>query len=292
MNKHRPHHLRWTGAAMAVALAFFCSAAFAQQEAKDEEFPYKESTDYDHDGDVDEGDLAKAAQNPVGDLISLPFQNNMNFDVGPADRTQDVLNIQPVLPITLSKKWNLITRTILPVISQPAPGTDRTNGIGDLNFTGFISPKKPGKVIWGAGPALIFPTATDDVLGTDKFSIGPSFVALTMKGQWVIGALASNVWSVAGDDDRADVNFFLMQYFINYNFPSGWYLTSAPIITANWEADSGNKWTVPFGGGVGKVFSIGSQPMNVNTQVFYNVEAPTNGARWQWRFQIQLLFPK
>jgi len=292
MNRYRPHHIRWTVAAMAVALALFGSSAFAQDEPKDEEFPYEESIDYDHDGDVDEGDLARAAQNPVGDLISLPFQNNMNFDVGPADRTQNIHNIQPVLPIGLSKNWNLITRTILPVISQPAPGTDRTNGLGDVNLTGFLSPKKPGKVIWGVGPALVFPTATDDVLGTGKFSIGPSVVALTMKGQWVIGALASNIWSVAGDDDRADVNFFLMQYFVNYNFPSGWYLTSAPIVTANWEADSGNKWTVPFGGGVGKVFSIGRQPININTQVFYNVETPTNGARWQWRFQIQLLFPK
>ena len=277
---------------MAVALALFGSSAFAQDEPKDEEFPYEESIDYDHDGDVDEGDLARAAQNPVGDLISLPFQNNMNFDVGPADRTQNIHNIQPVLPIGLSKNWNLITRTILSVISQPAPGTDRTNGLGDVNLTGFLSPKKPGKVIWGVGPALVFPTATDDVLGTGKFSIGPSVVALTMKGQWVIGALASNIWSVAGDDDRTDVNFFLMQYFVNYNFPSGWYLTSAPIVTANWEADSGNKWTVPFGGGVGKVFSIGRQPININTQVFYNVETPTNGARWQWRWQIQLLFPK
>jgi len=292
MNRYRPHHIRWTVAAMAVALALFGSSAFAQDEPKDEESPYQESIDYDHDGDVDEGDLARAAQNPVGDLISLPFQNNMNFDVGPADRTQNIHNIQPVLPIGLSKNWNLITRTILPVISQPAPGTDRTNGLGDLNLTGFLSPKKPGKVIWGVGPALVFPTATDDVLGTGKFSIGPSVVALTMKGQWVIGALASNIWSVAGDDDRADVNFFLMQYFVNYNFPSGWYLTSAPIVTANWEADSGNKWTVPFGGGVGKVFSIGRQPININTQVFYNVETPTNGARWQWRWQIQLLFPK
>jgi hypothetical protein len=280
------------GIALAVVLALFGSNVFAQNEPKDEDLRYQEDIDYDHDGDVDEGDLARAAQNPVGDLISLPFQNNMNFDVGPADRTQDILNIQPVLPITLSKDWNLITRTILPVISQPAPGTDRTNGIGDLNFTGFISPKKPGKVIWGVGPALIFPTATDDVLGTDKFSIGPSFVALTMKGQWVIGGLVSNVWSVAGDDDRADVNFFLAQYFVNYNYPSGWYLTSAPIVTANWEADSGNQWTVPFGGGIGKVFAIGRQPININTQVFYNVEKPTFGAEWQWRWQIQLLFPK
>ena len=265
---------------------------FGLEGSGDEGLAYQEDIDYDHDGDVDEGDLARAAQNPVGDLISLPFQNNMNFDAGPAERTQNILNIQPVWPISMGKKWNLITRTILPVISQPAPGTDRTNGLGDLNFTGFISPKKPGKVIWGAGPAIIFPTATNDVLGTDKWSLGPSFVLLTMKKQWVIGALLSNVWSVAGDDDRADVNSFLTQYFINYNYPSGWYLTSAPIITANWNADSGEKWTVPFGGGVGKVFAIGRQPMNINTQVFYNVETPTNGADWQWRFQIQLLFPK
>ena len=251
------HHLLWTGAVMALVLAFSGSTAFAQEEAKDEDLSYQEDIDYDHDGIVEESDLAKAAQNPVGDLISLPFQNNMNFDVGPADRTQNILNIQPVWPIGISKNWNLITRTILPVISQPAPGSDRTFGLGDLNFTGFFSPKMPGKVIWGVGPALVFPTATDDVLGSEKFSIGPSVVVLTMPGSWVIGGLVSNVWSVAGDDERADVNFFLAQYFVNYNFPSGWYLTSAPIITANWEADSGEKWTVPFGGGIGKVFRIG-----------------------------------
>jgi hypothetical protein len=159
-------------------------------------------------------------------------------------------------------------------------------------MTGFFSPKEPGKIIWGVGPALVFPTATDDVLGADKFSVGPSVVVLTMPGQWVIGGLVSNVWSVAGNDDRDDVNFFLGQYFINYNYPSGWYLTSAPIMTADWEADSGERWTVPLGGGIGKLFRIGRQPINANTQVFYNVVTPTNGAKWQWRFQVQLLFPK
>jgi len=283
--------LRWM-VTTGILLAVVVTPVVGQDEAEVEEWSYQEDIDFDHDGVVDEGDLAKAAQNPVGDLISLPFQNNMNFDVGPAERTQDVLNIQPVWPITLSKNWNLITRTILPVISQPAPGPDRTTGLGDLNFTGFISPKIPGKVIWGVGPAFIFPTATDDVLGTGKWSAGPSVVVLTMPGQWVIGGLISNVWSVAGDDDRGKVNSFLAQYFINYNYPSRWYLTSAPIITANWEADSGEQWTVPFGGGFGKVFSIGRQPININTQVFYNVEKPTFGADWQWRFQLQFLFPK
>ena len=270
--------IRRGSVATAVLLTVLATPIFGQEESSN--------------GEADETELAKASQNPVGDLISLPFQNNMNFDVGAADRTQDILNIQPVWPINLGENWNLITRTILPVISQPAPGADRTNGLGDLSFTGFISPSKPGKLIWGAGPALIFPTATDDVLGTDKWSAGPSVVALTMPGSWLVGALVSNVWSYAGNDDRADVNAFLAQYFINYNFPSGWYLTSAPIITANWEADSGERWTVPFGGGFGKVFRIGKQPMNINTQVFYNVEKPTNGAEWQWRFQLQLLFPK
>jgi hypothetical protein len=279
-------------AAIGIMLLVLATPVFSQTESEDEDLSYQEDIDFDHDGVVDEGDLARAAQNPVGDLISLPFQNNMNFDVGPAERTQNVHNIQPVWPITLNKKWNLITRTILPVISQPAPGRDRTTGLGDLNFTGFISPKMPGKVIWGVGPAIIFPTATDDVLGTGKWSAGPSVVVLTMPGQWVIGALVSNVWSVAGDDDRGNVNSFLGQYFINYNYPSRWYLTSAPIITANWEADSGEQWTVPFGGGFGKVFSIGRQPININTQVFYNVEKPTFGADWQWRFQLQFLFPK
>jgi len=113
-----------------------------------------------------------------------------------------------------------------------------------------------------------------------------------MPGQWVIGALVSNIWSFSGDDERADVNSFLMQYFVNYNLPDGWYLTSAPIITANWEAESGEQWTVPFGGGIGRVFRIGRQPINMQTQVFYNVETPTNGAKWQWRLQVQLLFPK
>ena len=275
-----------------ILLTALAAPVFGQEEPGDGTLPYQEDIDYDHDGDVDQGDLAKAAQNPVGDLISLPFQNNMNFDVGPADRTQNVLNIQPVWPIALSKNWNFITRTIVPVISQPAPGNERTNGLGDLNFTGFFSPKQPGKIIWGVGPTLVFPTATDDVTGTDKWSAGPSVVVLTMPGQWVIGALVSNVWSFSGDDERADVNSFLMQYFVNYNLPDGWYLTSAPIITANWEAESGEQWTVPFGGGIGRVFRIGRQPINMQTQVFYNVETPTNGAKWQWRLQVQLLFPK
>jgi len=242
----------------------------------------------------DETDLAQAAQNPVGDLISLPFQNNTNFGFGPYDRTQNVLNIQPVVPISLSSKWNLITRTIFPVITQPDffSESGSTTGLGDTNFTGFISPAQPGKFIWGIGPAIIIPTATDESLGSGKWSAGPSVVGLTIQGPWVAGLLVSNVWSFAGQSDRADVNFFLAQYFVNYNMNHGWYLVSAPIITSNNQASSGNQWIVPFGGGFGKIFRIGKQPMNFNTQAFYNAVKPDFGPDWQWRVQLQFMFPK
>jgi hypothetical protein len=241
-----------------------------------------------------DGHLARAVQNPVSDLISLPFQNNINFNVGPEEKTQNILNIQPVWPVSLNDEWKLITRTILPVISQPgfAPGDGRTNGIGDTTFTAFLSPKKPSNgLIWGAGPVVLLPTASDDDLGSDKWGVGPSAVFLTMKGPWVIGSLFSNVWSVGGSGDQ-NVNLFTWQYFINYNLPNGAYITSAPINTANWEADSGEKWTVPLGGGVGKIFRVGKQSMNAQASAYYNVEKPKYAADWQLRLQLQFLFPR
>ena len=239
-------------------------------------------------------DLAKATQNPVSDLISLPFQNNMNFGFGPNDKLQNVLNIQPVIPITLNNNWNLITRTILPVISQPAltAAGDRKNGLGDLTFTAFLSPKNSGSFIWGSGPVFLFPTATPDELGSKKWGIGPSFVGLIMQGDWVYGALISNIWSYAGDNSRPDVNVMTLQPFINYNLPKGWYLTTSPIVTANWEASSSNEWTVPIGGGVGKIFRIGKQPLNAQIQAYDNVVTPKFGAGWTLRLQLQFLFPK
>ena len=241
-----------------------------------------------------DADLAKAAQNPIGDMISLPVQNNTSFGLGEFDRTQNVLNIQPVYPFSMNEKWNIVTRTIAPIISQPhfASATESTTGLGDINFTAFFAPKAPGKIIWGAGPAILLPTATDDLIGTRKWSIGPSIVALTSTGPWLAGVLVNNVWSVAGADDRADVNQMLVQYFINYNMSSGWYLVSAPIITANWEADPDFRWIVPFGGGLGKIVHLGKLPINMNVQGYYNAERPEGAADYSVRFQIQLMFPK
>ena len=240
-------------------------------------------------------ELAKKSQNPISNLISVPLQNNTNFGIGENDRTQNVMNIQPVIPVTLGK-WNLISRTIAPLIYQPdlSETSGGEFGLGDINYTGFLSPAEAGSVTWGVGPIVSFPTATDDALGSGKWGLGPSFVALTMPGKWVIGTLVNNLWSVAGDDDEADVNAFLFQYFINYNFQKGWYFTTAPIITANWEATSGNKWIIPFGAGGGKITRVGRQPINFSAQIYYNAIHPdtTPYPDWTFRFQAQLLFPK
>jgi hypothetical protein len=225
-------------------------------------------------GENSKEELAKAAQNPVADMISLPLQNNTNFGYGPDDDTQNVLNIQPVIPFQLNGNWNLITRTIAPLVYQPevVESSGDEFGLGDINFTAFISPKNPTKgIIWGVGPIFVFPTATDEKLGSEKWSVGPSTVALTIKGPWLFGALINNVWSFAGDDDREDVNAMLIQPFLNYNLPDGWYLSSSPIIAENWEAGSDYTWLVPVGSGVG------NQPMNAQAQAFYNVEKPEVG---------------
>lgn len=240
-------------------------------------------------------DLAKETQNPVANLISVPFQNNFNFNAGSNDKTVWVMNVQPVIPIPISEDWNLITRTIMPIINQPAlfPGSDGVFGIGDINPTLFFSPRKPSKFIWGAGPTMTFPTASANAIGSGKWSMGPAAVGLYMDGPWVVGALANQQWSFAGWGDT-DVNALLIQPFVNYNLSDGWYLTSAPIITGDFSASSGNHWTLPVGGGVGKLWRVGKVGLPINTQIvpFYNAVTPDYGPDWQLRFQVQFLFPR
>ena len=241
-------------------------------------------------------ELAKLAQNPVGNLISVPFQNNTNLNYGPEKETQNILNIQPVIPISVDDDWNVITRTIVPIIHMPrlGPGVGSQDGIGDTQFTAFLSPAKPGSWIWGVGPIVQLPTNNNKELGNDNWGAGPSFVLLHLeKGSpWVYGALVNNVWSLTDDKSGGSYNTGLLQPFVNYNFPSGFYLTSAPIITANWKADSEDVWTVPLGGGVGKIFHFGKLPVNSQISAYYNVEKPEFGPDWQIRAQVQLMFPK
>jgi hypothetical protein len=236
-------------------------------------------------------DLAKKTQNPVANLISLPFQNNTSYNSGPRERTQNVTNIQPVIPLSINDEWNLITRTIFPIVSEPSsrPGQNRQTGIGDTTFTPFLSPKEPafGSLIWGAGPIINIPTASDERLGADLWGMGISAVGLTIQGPIVAGAVISNTWNLEGED----FSRFLLQYFVNYNLGDGWYIVSSPIMTADWEADD-NAWTIPVGGGFGKVETFGKLPVNFSVQAFYNAEKTKFGGDWSTRLQVQLLFPQ
>ena len=242
---------------------------------------------------------AKAAQNPVASLISVPIQNNINAGIIPGNRTQNVLNIQPVIPLKVSDNWNLIIRWITPIISQPLPALDPlpqigVSGLGDMQPTFLLSPSKPHKVIWGVGPIIQMPTATSRYLGQGKLALGPNIVALTMPGHFVLGVLVNNIWSVAGGGSRPDINQMLLQYFVNYNMKKGWYLSTSPIITANWNtpAPSGSVWTVPFGGGVGRIMKLGFQPVNVSVQAYGNAVHVPGASPWGVRAQLALLFPK
>lgn len=238
-------------------------------------------------------DLAQKSQNPIADLVSVPFQSNTNFNAGPFNRTQEVLNIQPVIPLRINADWNVISRTIIPVVSQPNPFfNNNTNGIGDITQQFFFTPTHPGALIWGVGPIFTVPSATDPILGTGRVLFGPTAVALVTPGHWVIGVLVNNQWSVGGNPLRPNVNAFLAQPFVNYNMAHGWYLTSSPVITADWLAAPGQQWTVPIGGGFGRIFKLGDQPVSANIAGYYNVIRPTGASNWQLRAQLSLLFPE
>jgi hypothetical protein len=250
--------------------------------------------------------LAKATQNPVASLISVPLQNNSNFGIGPYNRTGDIFNIQPVIPVKLSEKVMLINRIIQPIVWQPYAQqyTGGEFGFGDMNPTFFLSPANAGKLIYGVGPAFVLPTATSSTTGQGKFSLGPSVVALMQPGHWTVGVLINNVFSVAGSSNRANVNQMLLQYFINYNLKKGYYLTSGPIVTANWNATGtgdaatgndttgGNVWVVPFGGGIGQIRRLGFQPINWTVQFYGNAIHPQGGSPWSFKLQLALLYPK
>ena len=238
--------------------------------------------------------LAKKLSNPVAALISVPLQLNYDQDIGPADDGERfALNIQPVIPFKLNEEWNLITRWILPVIYQPPlfEGDRADFGLGNFNPSFFLTTNLSSNVMFGAGPTFFLPTATDRSLGSNVWGAGPTAAIVWTPGKWVVGALVNNIWSFEGDARDPRVNQFLLQYFINYNLAHGWYLSSSPIVTADWTLELGHQWTLPFGGGVGRVFKIGAQPVNMSLSAYDNVLTIEDGPDWQLRFQVQLLFP-
>lgn len=261
----------------------------------------------------DETELAKQSQNPVANIISLPFENSASFDVGPTGKMMYTTNIKPVYPMPVGKSLNLINRVVAPVVylegqdevdlsgnpppvdiggSFIFPGTSSEFGLGNIQYMAYFSPAQPGKVIWGLGPVVELPTNTDSALGTDTWSAGPAAVVLTMPGNWVVGMLAQNIWDFASDNDEPDINKSTVQPIINYNLEEGWYLSATTTMTANWEANSGDEWTVPLGGGFGKLIRFGDQPVDLKLMSFWNVEKPEFGADWSVQFTVKFLIPK
>lgn len=240
--------------------------------------------------------LVKEAKNPFADLINLQFFYDVYPGVAPANNTQQVLTIQPLIPIHLNSDWIIITRTILPIIEQPgaAPGQDWIRGPGDTQFAAFLSPSRVGSLDWGVGPVFQLPTASNDALGQGKWGAGPGAGVQWTGTQWTLGAVLLNIWSFAGDSNRPPVNEMQLEPTVNYTFRDNpnRYLSFSPTITANWEASGDERWTVPVSLGLGQLFKLGHQSINVQGTAYYNVVAPPGSSRWTLEVLVQFLFPQ
>ena len=242
--------------------------------------------------EADSAELAKKLSNPVASLISVPFQNNFDFKMGPNDDGwRYTLNFQPVIPITLNANWNLISRTIVPIIYQnDVVGTSDQTGLGDIVQSFFFSPAKTEPFIWGFGPVLLIPSATNDFLGTEKFGLGPTLVILKQSGHWTYGALWNHIWSVAGKDSRSDVNSTFLQPFLSHTTKTAWTFTVNTESTYDW---TGEQWSVPINFQVAKLVRFGKQPVSFAAGPRYWADSPSGGPEgWGLRFAVTLLFPK
>lgn len=236
-------------------------------------------------------DLARATQNPIGDLKTVPLQFNFTSGGPLEDRSLLNVNFQPVIPVRVAS-WNLVMRTIVPWFDAPATDDDeRVKGLGDIQEQLFLTPARPGRLVWGLGPVLQFPTATNELLRTGDWAAGPGLVLVTHAGRFVLAGLVTQAWTFAGDDEGPNVSLLTVQPAINYNLPDGWAVSFSPIVTANWSAPSGEEWTVPLGLGVSKVTSLGRQPMNIGLHYYHNVEAPPGTGSNLLRFAVAFLFP-
>lgn len=241
---------------------------------------------------AEDADLAKQLANPVASLISVPLQMNWDTGIAVSDASRFTLNIQPVIPISLNDDVNLIVRTILPVIhaESPAPGIDDASGLGDTTQSFFFSPKEPvGGWILAVGPVFLWPTGTDDLLGSGKWGAGPTALALKQQGPWTFGLLANHLWSYAGQEDRGEVNATFLQPFVSYITPSKTTFTFNVESTYDWE---NGQWTVPLNVVVSQLFKVGSQPMQAFVGGRYYADAPAGGPEWGLRAGLVFLFPK
>jgi hypothetical protein len=236
-------------------------------------------------------DLVKLKQDPVSGLRQVIVQAQINPDTPVPGGTQGIYSIQPVWPFSLNEDWKVISYTILPVVQQPGVNHEPSVvGLGDTLINLFVAPKKPGKVVWGAGPAILLPTRTNPALGSDRVGLGPTAVLFYAKNSWSAGVVLQNVWSLGGSGANK-FNTFAGQYILNYNLPKNWFLYSNATITGAWLADERDRWTVPVGGGFGKVFNLGKQPVSLSFQAFSNVVTARNGPPWSGITQFSFLFP-
>jgi hypothetical protein len=241
--------------------------------------------------------LSKDVQNPITRNITLPFEYEADFFTGPYKLTNSTFEIdQAVVPFRLNNDWSLITRTKLPFVAQPPQivGGRWADGVSNGYTTFFLSPEHGRGFYWGAGPVLYFPTATSMPLGDNTWGSGPSIAfVLQDKGPWVFALVANNIWSVGGPASNADrTNQLLLNPTLSYHFADGWSITSSPSIAANWIANGG-KWTVPVGGGFGKVVRLGGQPVQLELDAYYNAIRPqADNDTWQLQLTMTFIFPE
>jgi hypothetical protein len=236
-------------------------------------------------------ELAAEAENPIEPTLKLPVQENLEFGQGPHDRTESLLKLEPVAPIMLAPRWAVVIRTIIPFEYKPdtSAATGGTFGLGDVNPTFFLSPHYGDHLQWGVGPDLELPTAGPSSLGSGKLSLGPSVAVVFKPKHWVFGVIASNIWSIAGDSSKSAVNELSVQYFVHYNLWNGWTLSTSPTMTAEWNAKSGDVWTIPVGAGVGKLFRFTTGAVHFTVQAYDYVATPSDGATWELRLEITFL---
>ncbi len=237
-------------------------------------------------------DLSQQLANPLASLISIPFQNNSDFKAGPNKSGIGYgLNIQPVIPFSLDEDWNVISRTIIPIAYRDYMPGGSVSGLGDINASFFLSPKKagPGGLIWGVGPVFLLPTATDEYLGSGKFGLGPTAVALIQEKAWTVGALGNHIWSVAGSSGRQDVTASLLQPFVSYNFGQGRSISLSVDSTYDWEA---GQWTVPVNLGATQVFKVNDQAMSLQLGGRYYADGPAGTPEWGLRTTLTFMFPE